>query len=670
MDRLDSSIAQAEREADCATTQLELSQRTSQAALDGVQLRVDLPSASGPSPGARAPELGGCRSRPEPPGRRSTTFGTCATELSAARSQRAPPLDVLSRSRSQAALDGRGSSGACAYLRRIHLVDPPQLDAAVSALIEHGEREQRRALRQSMYSNRFKGSARLESAYQQFTTELQLRKVQRRLFLCGAVLSYEALFVLCAPEHARSPLLLKATHGLIPCALVLCAAALLSSARLRRFWRPIVMCAAVGSFNLVTFTMLPIAADASADGIADAEEVALYQLAWLLIYQTALALNSALDFLLIALTCAALHGCFWLLLAAQCGALGEAGAWIAGGTEMRCAREPTTKVLGLASVGGVLLLFGARRINRFERLSFVRSVFQQRTLDERAGLIAGERIELLGIFANPTLTKRQQRELGLQPLRLGQELKFLVRAIPRVHLELVPAATFDDARASVLRYAPRIVMFSGHTFAQPLGVSALAFEQDNSRVDLQSSPEQFVAMLAEAHDMPGCRLECVFLNACLTLPLALVAVRQLPQLQLICWASITEDSAARYFSSGFADAIGDDLKDSRTQPDVRRAFQRGCEVFRSVGCRFGDPVRRLRRRAMPRARAARHATRARSRARCPAPPTRAPATLPRRGRDDAARAGRRATPHVLAHERRRPRLAVGRCGERPRRRGD
>jgi hypothetical protein len=105
-------------------------------------------------------------------------------------------------------------------------------------------------------------------------------------------------------------------------------------------------------------------------------------------------------------------------------------------------------------------------------------------------------------------------------------------------------------------------------------------------------------MLAEACAAPACKLTCVFLNACLTLPLALEVLRQLPQLQLICWATIAEDSAARYFSSGFADSIGEALEQadgtrSATDrgPDVRRAFQRGCEVFRSVGCNFGDPVR-------------------------------------------------------------------------------
>ncbi|KAJ1640062.1 hypothetical protein T492DRAFT_933071 [Pavlovales sp. CCMP2436] len=449
------------------------------------------------------------------------------------------------------------------FWRRLHLVDPPELDEEVVVLLQNSRREQRRGLRQSTLSNRFKGNARLESCYQQYTTQLQRRKAQRRLFMCGAVLLYESLYLLFAPEHKHSSLALKVTHGLIPCALVLSAAASLSAPRAARYWRPVVMLTAVIAFNMVVFTMLQIAADASEPlTVADADEVALYQLAWLFLFEMAIALNTALDFLLVASTCLTLHACYIGLLATQCGWLG-ADAFLIRGLHVTCARTTISHAAGLATIGGMLLLLGARRINRFERLSFVRSFFLQERLLEEGRKIAGQRIELLGIFSDPKMTRRQTLELGLQPLRLGQELKFLVRAIPRVYLELVPAATFSDARASVLKQKPRIVIFSGHTFAQSgPGVHTLAFEQDNSRMDLQSTPEQFVAMLVEACEQDKGRLSCVFLNACLTLSLALEIMRRLPQLTVIAWSTITEDSAARYFSTGFADAIGEDLSAS------------------------------------------------------------------------------------------------------------
>lgn len=473
-------------------------------------------------------------------------------------------------------------------LRWLHLVDPPEIDKTVTSMVEQTLREERRTLRQSAFSNQFMGSARLESAFNQCTSQLQLRKVQRRLLICSAVLLYETLYVLIAPEHANSTLALKSVHGLAPFALVLAAGVSLSFKTFARFWRPIVISATLISYILVSFTMLRLESETHPHQAADPEQVGLYQLAWLLIYSMVVAINSALDFMLIALTCLAMHISFWVLIGTGCGFFGPDAAPIAG-IEVQCATEVAAKTLGLSTVGGMLLLFGARRINRFERLSFVRSFLQQQQLDEDAGMLAGKWVEVLGIFADPKLTKRQQRELGLQPLRLGQELKFLMRAIPRVFLELVPAATFEDARASILHYKARIVIFSGHTFAQTLGISSLAFEEDNSgRMDLQSSPEHFLALLAEATSMPGCKLECIFLNACLTLPLALAVLRHLPQLQLICWSSITEDSAARYFSSGFAEAIGEDLKEG-LPPDIRRAFLRGCSVFRSVGCSFGNP---------------------------------------------------------------------------------
>lgn len=516
---------------------------------------------------------------------------SCVVELGSLR---------VARSRSLPAPGGtRGTYWGCPSWLRLHLVDPPVLDKAVSSMIAH---TRRRDQRQSAVSNRFTGSARLERAFQQCTTQLQLREVQRRLWLCSAVLLFETLFLFFAPEHRFTTVALKSVHGLLPCVLTLVAGAALSSSWLSRYWRPIVMGTAVVTFNLIVFTMLPIATNVVPDVPADLEEVALFQLGWLLIYQMVVALNSALDFSLVALTCLALYASFALLLAVECGLLGEDAAPIKG-IDVQCARDPTSKILLLATFGGVLLLSGARRINRFERLGFARSYFQQLRLEEHAGALAGERIELLAIFANPTLSKRQQAEFGLHPLRLGQELKFLLRAVPRVHLELEPAATFDDARTAVLRHNPRTVMFSGHTLAQRLGISTLAFEMHNSRVDLQSSPEHFVAMLAEACAAPGSKLECVFLNACLTSPLAFAVMRALPHLHVICWSSITEDSAARYLSAGFADAIGEDLREGAVggPPELRlrRAFARGCDAFLSVGCRFGDPVSAARHRGFP-----------------------------------------------------------------------
>lgn len=328
---------------------------------------------------------------------------------------------------------------------------------------------------------------------------------------------------------------------------------------------------------------------------AQCSQFVLYELVWLLLYVIMVLLNSALDFVHTALTCVALYAEFLAVLLAEVHALWRREPSLPCGRA--CRHDPILKSLAISLIAVVLMLYGARRVNRFERLAFVQAFRTQLELEEKRSMIAGGRIELLGIFSNPTLSRRQQRELGLMPLKLGQELKFLVRSVPRVHLEIVPAATFSDAKESVLRFSPRIIMFSGHTLSPGYGVSALAFESDNSRVDVSSSADHFIAMLREASAAPAAKLMCVFLNACLTLDLGLAILREpaLAHLKVICWATITEDSAARYFSSGFADSIGADLGAAEAHatraPNIAKAFEKGCEVFRDVGCRFGDPVR-------------------------------------------------------------------------------
>mmetsp|Transcript_4345 Transcript_4345/g.9405 ORF Transcript_4345/g.9405 Transcript_4345/m.9405 type:complete len:200 (+) Transcript_4345:2163-2762(+) len=57
---------------------------------------------------------------------------------------------------------------------------------------------------------------------------------------------------------------------------------------------------------------------------------------------------------------------------------------------------------------------------------------------------------------------------------------------------------------------------------------------------------------------------------------------------VICWASITEDSAARAFAHGFYDAVGTYLKDEE-QVDLYLAFYRGLERFWQQQFKLGNP---------------------------------------------------------------------------------
>jgi hypothetical protein len=102
----------------------------------------------------------------------------------------------------------------------------------------------------------------------------------------------------------------------------------------------------------------------------------------------------------------------------------------------------------LLSLGALLfLLLAARRLNRFEREGFVISWAALGKLHDQADAISGGQVELLALFSNPRLaptTRGGFFQGALPPLRLGLELKALLRAVPPVHLAIEPAASIDD----------------------------------------------------------------------------------------------------------------------------------------------------------------------------------------------------------------------------------
>ena len=223
-------------------------------------------------------------------------------------------------------------------------------------------------------------------------------------------------------------------------------------------------------------------------------------------------------------------------------------------------------------------------------------------------------VELLALFSNPTSRHAATATggaddghhpggggggLGLKPLQLGRELKFLLHSLPPVHLAIEPAASLADARAAIEEKDPRLILFSGHSF-----MGGLVFELDDGRLDCPP-PAQFIAQLQPQHaprlqvlrplplsptrvhssllasllsspllsshplipplispliSRPSCtrapRLQCVCLNGCETAELGYQIVSELPWLKVICWPTITEDAAARAFAQGFYDAVG------------------------------------------------------------------------------------------------------------------
>ena len=131
------------------------------------------------------------------------------------------------------------------------------------------------------------------------------------------------------------------------------------------------------------------------------------------------------------------------------------------------------------------------------------------------------------------------------------------------------------------RCDPQLILFSGHSFA-----GSLAFELPNGRIELPP-PNLFIEQLATATN-----LRCCFLNGCNTAELGGQIVAKLPHLKVICWASVAEDAAARFFALGFYDAVGAFLS-SGEELQVEVAFWAGLERFAFNGFLLGDPAEYL-----------------------------------------------------------------------------
>jgi len=247
----------------------------------------------------------------------------------------------------------------------------------------------------------------------------------------------------------------------------------------------------------------------------------------------------------------------------------------------------------LLSLGALLfLLLAARRLNRFEREGFVISWAALGKLHDQADAISGGQVELLALFSNPRLapaTRGGFFQGALPPLRLGLELKALLRAVPPVHLAIEPAASIDDVVEALSKHQPLIVNFSGHGLN-----GSIAFELPDGSVELPAA-KAFVAALRRARGDAAVRLQCIVLNGCDTCELGVHIVSAMPWLRVVCWAGLVEDSAARAFAGGLNDALGTFLAARKPLSSelFELAYWAGIERFTQRGFRFGDPRRYL-----------------------------------------------------------------------------
>ncbi|EOD38728.1 hypothetical protein EMIHUDRAFT_224103 [Emiliania huxleyi CCMP1516] len=100
------------------------------------------------------------------------------------------------------------------------------------------------------------------------------------------------------------------------------------------------------------------------------------------------------------------------------------------------------------------------------------------------------RADFVALFCNP----KMPRSFGMRPLSFGQDMKFIMRTLPRYLLHVEPAASLYTARRALVQNRPRIVVFSGHT--SHVGQSPhLCFETPDGRYDPVVTSQILIAML-------------------------------------------------------------------------------------------------------------------------------------------------------------------------------
>ena len=455
---------------------------------------------------------------------------------------------------------------------------------------------------QSYFSNRFVGTPvalRVEAEYHAFVTQYQLHKVRKRLCFFALCLLPVTVPEAVSDGHTFKHILLRT---IVPVAMLLLAFGLCCWSRSRRWWRQVVMSTAVLTYNSILW----------ADALDDLETWSachkdyntIWQIVWLLFVFNATALFFGLDMIQVAIVLLSV----WVSYV--CGTIAIYAMWyearvkkewtwsaywsddvgVAGGDDAADNASGSddeadegrshilTECLVLSCFGLFIMLVAVRRLNRFERQSFVNSFVLTNRVEQQVAQIERKQVQLLALFSNPRVP--MHAPVQLRPLQLGQELKFLLRSVENQHVVVEPAASLQDVERAVEAHDPCIVHFSGHSW-----MGSLAFEAADGRGIEVPPPPLFIHNLRLSK---APRLQCVFLNGCETANLGYQIVSQLPHVMVVCWATITEDAAARAFAQGFYDAVGTYLSDNEPV-QVEIAFWSGLERYFGAGFRIGDP---------------------------------------------------------------------------------
>lgn len=482
-------------------------------------------------------------------------------------------------------------------------------------------------LRQNTFTNRFEGSSfarHAEITYASEVTRTQLPSLKRRLAFFPFLLP--TISLAHAPRRLDSGVIIlqQGLAIIAPAVLLLTAAWICSRSEVKNCWQWVVVVSILlaDSCNICSDALMPF------DNFTprDKDFHLLWELARFLVMLCACSMASlcglnfshvlvlfGAHFLVYVSASTSLYVVWWYAsgqgqwvweihdtaLESRFGGIHELNhscAWLsarlAGSDDIESTHSPILlDCLVLALIASLTNVLALKRLNRSDRISFISSFALQAMVTEQTQLLSGERIELLAIFSNPSLRQVSATNLGphlnkggVQALQLRKELKSLLRSVPSPYVFVEPAATLEDVRSAVEEHNPQIAIFSGHSL-----VGSLVLELPDGSVDLPSEGDFIDALVLGANRTNARKkLRCVVLNGCETISLARSIVGRCQNLQVVCWQSITDDSAARAFMIGFYRTVGADLVQD-TVVNVEAAYRAGLATFEEQGFVLGDP---------------------------------------------------------------------------------
>jgi len=218
----------------------------------------------------------------------------------------------------------------------------------------------------------------------------------------------------------------------------------------------------------------------------------------------------------------------------------------------------------------------------------------------------GKRQVLAFYFSPPGLDSMVpadlRRLLRLEPYRIGQELKFLLREVPGPFLCINPDAKVSgtEVRDELATQHPRVVMLSGPLLMATLRKGVAQAVAAARRASWKGSLRDYNLQIADIlRGSPT--IECVYLNASDTLGLGLELIDPhggvlRDDAVVICWSSRVDDPMARRaFAQGFFDEIGEALQAGgqrnptlMSRLPVEAAFRAGVERFKGEGYCLGE----------------------------------------------------------------------------------